>query len=63
MQYTNLTNAELIRTIDNDPHATPLNRELATRLDEVQLEVDMVAASRDLCESKLRHLSVALNNG
>lgn len=28
-----LTNAELIRHTDNSPHATPLARELANRLD------------------------------
>lgn len=47
MSYTNLTNAELVRHVDNKADATPLERELAQRLDEVTEEVKMVEALRD----------------
>ncbi len=33
MNDKNLTDAELIRAVDNDPQATPRERELAERLD------------------------------
>jgi heme exporter protein D len=33
MLYENLTNAELVRMVDNLPNATPIMRELANRLD------------------------------
>lgn len=33
MEDSNLTDAELIRAVDNDPQATPRERELAERLD------------------------------
>ena len=33
MDDSNLTDAELIRAVDNDPRATPRERELAERLD------------------------------
>ena len=36
---TALTNAELIRQVDNTQNATPLERELAERLDEVMVEI------------------------
>jgi len=36
-------NAELIRMVDNNPAATELERELAQRLDEVMLEVKLIA--------------------
>jgi hypothetical protein len=32
MNDSNLTDAELIRAVDNDPEATPRERELAERL-------------------------------
>lgn len=35
MNDSNLTDDELIRAVDNDPNATPRERELANRLDAV----------------------------
>lgn len=33
MNDSNLTDDELVRAVDNDPNATPRERELANRLD------------------------------
>lgn len=44
MQYNNVTNAELVRLVDNMPRATPLERELANRLDEMLVENVMTNA-------------------
>ena len=43
--YTAYNNKELIRMVDNNNAATPLERELAERLDEVSLEVQMLQAT------------------
>lgn len=43
--YTAYNNKELIRMVDNNNNATPLERELAERLDEVSLEVQMLTAT------------------
>ena len=43
MRPEQLTNAELVRAVDNDPNATPREREMATRLDELQTEIRLVA--------------------
>lgn len=34
MLDSNLTDAELVRSVDNDPNATPRERELADRLNK-----------------------------
>lgn len=47
--YTNINNAELLRHVDNMPDATPLERELAQRLDEVSEEVEMLQALVPAC--------------
>ena len=38
MNDSNLTDEELIRAVDNDPNATPRERELANRLDALCAE-------------------------
>ena len=40
--YQNLTNAELVRHVDNKPDATPLEKELAQRISELTGEVGML---------------------
>ena len=42
MQYTAYNNKELVRMVDNNPQASVLERELANRIDELTVEVDMV---------------------
>jgi hypothetical protein len=42
MQYTSYNNKELVRMVDNNPNASALERELANRVDELTVEVDMV---------------------
>ncbi len=42
MQYTAYNNKELVRMVDNNPNASALERELANRIDELTVEVDMV---------------------
>lgn len=48
--YTAYNNAELIRMVDNSNTATPLEREMATRLDEVSMEVRMLEHELRLLE-------------
>lgn len=40
--YSAYNNAELIRMVDNSNDATPMERELAERLDETMIEVQML---------------------
>ena len=48
MNDTNLTDEELVRAVDNDPAATPRERELARRLYEAMLEIRVLEeAGRD----------------
>ena len=42
--YTAYNNKELVRMVDNSNEATPLERELAERLDETMIEVQMLEA-------------------
>lgn len=42
MQYTAYNNKELVRMVDNNPQASALERELANRVDELTVEVEMV---------------------
>lgn len=42
MQYTAYNNKELVRMVDNNPNASALERELANRVDELTVEVEMV---------------------
>ena len=42
VQYTAYNNKELVRMVDNNPNASALERELANRVDELTVEVDMV---------------------
>lgn len=42
MNLDNLTNAELIRHVDNDPNASELARELANRLDRVMCDIKSI---------------------
>ena len=44
--YTYMTNAELVRAVDNLPNATPLERELAQRLDEVTVELELISGKQ-----------------
>ena len=40
MPYENLTNDELVRMIDNTPDASPLDRELANRLNDAAAKIE-----------------------
>ena len=51
--YSNRTNEELIRQVDNTGGDTPLELELANRLDELQVEIKMLNATMTELESKL----------
>lgn len=42
MQYTSYSTPELVRLVDNKPDATPLERELANRIDELLVEIKML---------------------
>jgi hypothetical protein len=42
MPLEGFTNAELIRIVDNNALATPMERALAQRLDEVMVEIKLV---------------------
>ena len=47
MNNANLTDAELIRAVDNDPAATPRERELAERLQKLHDAADEEMGMRD----------------
>lgn len=47
MNYDMYNNAELIRMVDNKPDATDMERALATRLDEVMMEVKLITPRPD----------------
>lgn len=49
MIYSSLTNKELVRHVDNKQDATPLERELASRVDELRVEVEMLQALVPAC--------------
>jgi hypothetical protein len=42
MQYTAYNNKELVHMVDNDPNASARERELANRVDELTVELEMV---------------------
>lgn len=51
---SSLNNRELVRHTDTKADATPLEKELATRLDEVSVEVEMVQHLLGRAETKLK---------
>lgn len=44
MRPENMTNEELVRHVDNMPNPTPLEKELAQRMDELAIEITMLEA-------------------
>lgn len=53
MTFDMYTNAELIRIVDNTQHASELERALANRLDELQVEINMLSATMEEMEEKI----------
>ena len=49
MDYTSLSNEELVRHVDNMQHPTKLEKELAERMDELAIEVTMLQAQIPAC--------------
>jgi hypothetical protein len=47
MNDTNLSDAELVHAVDNDPVATPRERELANRLDAAMQLLQVWKAAND----------------
>lgn len=56
MTYENLTNDELVRMIDNTPDASPLDRELANRLNDAAGKIEELEKKGDYDPRSAAHL-------
>lgn len=61
MIYSSLTNKELVQHVDNLQNATPLERELAERVDELRVEVEMLEATERGLRTELQALKKVLD--
>ena len=61
MIYNSLTNKELVHHVDNLQDATPLERELAERVDEQRIELDMLQATEQALQTELEKLKKILD--